>query len=227
MPNLAPEGDFYEALLQECKGANAELIVVSKTQPEKAILELFKKGQRKFGENRAHELIIKASLLPSEIEWHLIGHLQTNKVQSTLPYLSCIQSLDSRKLWIKIHEVAKQENLTMNCLLQIKIAAEESKYGWQMEELVKELETGIQNNLDHVNITGVMGMGTLTNDQVQVRKEFRQLKEHFQTLKEKFFNQHPDFKTISMGMSGDYKIALEEGSNMVRIGSLLFPPKEK
>lgn len=197
------------------------MLAVSKTRKEKEILELYQKGQRLFGENRAAELIIKASLLPSDIQWHLIGHLQTNKVKSVIPYVACIQSLDSLKLWQKLNESADQEGKTIECLLQIKIAMEESKYGWEFKELKEVLESGVIQSLKNVRITGVMGMASLTRDAGQVRDEMQKLKSCFDLLKNEYFRQD-EFKVLSMGMSGDYHIALEEGSTMIRIGSLLF-----
>jgi pyridoxal phosphate enzyme (YggS family) len=211
-------------LLSLCQQYNATLVVVSKTRTEKEIMALHGKGQRIFGENRVHELIIKASLLPNDIEWHLIGHLQTNKVRSVLPYVACIQSLDSWKLWQKINEEAREANLHIPCLLQIKIASEVTKYGWTLEELQTILQKGDHEKLVHVKCTGVMGMASLTNDMETVRHEFRQLKASFEMLKKNYFSHQPYFSTISMGMSGDYHVALEEGSNMIRIGSMLFPP---
>ena len=221
MPN--PPELSYEELLSLCQQHNATLVVVSKTRPEKEIMELYKKGQRIFGENRVHELIIKASLLPNDIQWHLIGHLQTNKVRSVLHYVACIQSLDSLKLWQKINQEALEANLYISCLLQIKIASEETKYGWTLQELETILQKGEHQKLQHVQCTGVMGMASLIDDIETVRQEFRQLKTCFDVLKEKYFNDQPSFSTISMGMSGDYHVALEEGSNMIRIGSMLFP----
>src|SRR5690242_18359596 len=179
-------------------------------------------GQRIFGENRAHELIIKASLLPSDVEWHLIGHLQTNKVKSIIPYVTCIQSLDSWKLWEKLQEEAGEMNKNIRCLLQIKVAIEDTKYGWAFEELEKTLKTGVYKGLSNITISGIMGMASLTNDKDQIRKEMKQLKGYFDYLKLHYFNESDQFKILSMGMSGDYTIALEEGSTMIRIGSLLF-----
>lgn len=222
MPILSESQPTYEQLRDLCNENGATLLAVSKTRSEKEIMNLYKKGQRIFGENRAHELIIKASLLPSDIEWHLIGHLQTNKANSVVKFAHCIQSLDSLKLWQKLNEEAKAEEVQITCLLQIKIATEETKYGWNMNELERVLQSGETQNLNNVTIAGVMGMASLTSDVEQVRSEFRALKNYFNLLKEKYFNNNPSFKTISMGMSGDYKIALEEGSTMLRIGSLLF-----
>jgi pyridoxal phosphate enzyme (YggS family) len=219
VPN--PEHPYYQ-LQSECKRHHATLVVVSKTRPEKDVLTIYEMGQRIFGENRAKELIEKANLLPADIEWHLIGHLQSNKIKSILPIVSCIQSLDSLKLWEKLEEGAKAAGKNINCLLQIKIAKEVTKYGWSFEELDRRLKSGIHNRYSHVTITGVMGMASLTDDEVQVRKEMKQLKHYFDVLKQNHFADDPQFKVVSMGMSGDYKIALEEGSTMVRIGSLLL-----
>ncbi len=218
MPNPSPE---YTDLLTICNESGAQLLAVSKMRKEKEIMELYQKGQRLFGENRAAELIIKASLLPTDIRWHLIGHLQTNKVNSVIRYVACIQSLDSLKLWQKLNEAAEQEGLTIDCLLQIKIAVEETKYGWEFNELKDVLETGVTKPLKNVRITGIMGMASLTRDAGQVRNEMQKLKSYFELLKKEYFIQD-EFNVLSMGMSGDYHIALEEGSTMIRIGSLLF-----
>jgi hypothetical protein len=218
VPNPSPE---YTDLITVCKEHGAQLLAVSKTRKEKEIMELYKKGQRLFGENRAAELIIKASLLPSDIQWHLIGHLQTNKVKSVIPYVTCIQSLDSLKLWQKIDEAAQEERVTIECLLQIKIAMEETKNGWDFEELKEVLDSEKIQSLKNVRITGVMGMASLTRDAGQVRKEMQKLKSCFDLLKKDYFKAD-EFNVLSMGMSGDYHIALEEGSTMIRIGSLLF-----
>lgn len=226
MPNPSDDPITLESIIAECRQYGATLVAVSKTRPEKAILDLYKKGLKIFGENRAHELIIKASLLPSDIEWHLIGHLQTNKVKSILPFVHCIQSLDSQKLWEKIHQEALEAELKVSCLLQIKIATEESKYGWDFDALQIALDSGIHIASPTILIEGVMGMASLTDNKEQIRKEFRELKSYFDMLKEKYFNDTPEFNTISMGMSNDYRIALAEGSTMIRVGSLLFDEKK-
>jgi PLP dependent protein len=222
VPKPSATGSTYEGLMSICHQYGASLVAVSKTRTEKEILELYKRGQRAFGENRAHELIIKAELLPTDIEWHLIGHLQTNKVKPVIKYAQYIQSLDSLKLWQKIQEEAKEAEVNIKCLLQIKIASEETKYGWQFEELDTIMSTGQFQTYSNVEIAGVMGMASLTEDVEQVHREFKQLKNYYDLLKEKYFKEQPGFSTISMGMSSDYLIALEEGSNMIRIGSLLF-----
>jgi len=222
VPNLPGTGSTYDELIGICQQYGATLVAVSKTRPEKEILELYKKGQRIFGENRAHELIIKATLLPTDIQWHLIGHLQTNKVSSIIQYASCIQSLDSLKLWQKIQHEAKEAELTVKCMLQIKIAKEETKFGWDFDELDRVMHSGQCSQCPNVDIIGVMGMATLTPDTEQIRNEFKQLKNYFEILKQKYFSGNDSFTVLSMGMSSDYHIALEEGSNMLRIGSLLF-----
>ena len=219
MPNpLHP----YYSLLKACEPYHARLLAVTKNRKEKEIQELYQMGQLDFGENRAQELVVKASLLPNDIRWHLIGHLQTNKVKHILPYVFCIQSLDSQKLWRVIDEEAKEQGLTINCLVQIKVAAEDTKYGWDFDELLTFLKNEEHLKYSNVRITGVMGMASLTQNQAQVRSEFKRLHQHFLQLRDQFFGNHEDFSILSMGMSGDYQIALEEGSTMIRIGSLLF-----
>ena len=219
MPN---PNQHYPELKALCDQYGASLLVVSKTRSEKEILTIYNLGQRIFGENRAHELIIKASLLPTDIEWHLIGHLQTNKVKPIIPFVSCIQSLDSWKLWQKINDEASEAGKQINCLLQIKVAVEETKYGWEMNELVQLLKSGAHKELSNVSITGVMGMASLTADKEQIRNEMKQLLANFEILKTIYFRDQSIFNMLSMGMSGDYTIALEEGSTMIRIGSLIF-----
>jgi pyridoxal phosphate enzyme (YggS family) len=180
-------------------------------------------GQRIFAENRVQELLEKAPVMPKDIEWHLIGHLQTNKVRAILPYVSCIQSLDRPEIWQKIQTEADRLHKKVKCLLQLKIATEDSKFGWNDVELETFLSLGRQMDFPNVQLCGVMGMASLTEDMIQVRQEMRHLKKVFDHLKLKYFNHEADFLTISMGMSGDYRIALEEGSTMIRVGSLLFP----
>jgi len=183
-------------------------------------------GQRLFAENRAQELLLKAPVMPPDIEWHLIGHLQTNKVRSVVPYISCIQSLDRISLWEKIQEEAMRIDKRITCLLQIKVAMEETKYGWELEELYQLLASGQQNQYPNVIIGGVMGMASFTDDTEQVRREMKQIKASFDKMRHEYFADSMTFQTISMGMSGDYLIALEEGSNMIRVGSLLFPSSD-
>ena len=212
----------YYTIVDDCKQYNATLAAVSKTRTIEETNVLYNMGQRVFAENRAQELIAKAPEMADDIEWHLIGHLQTNKVRNIMPFVHCIQSLDSARLFNKINSEALRVNKQVICLLQIKLSKEESKSGWSYDALNHFLREGHHNNFDNISIEGIMGMTTLTTDQILIREELRQLKGYYDKLKTDFFSQSDRFNTLSMGMSGDYKIALEEGSTMVRIGSLLF-----
>jgi PLP dependent protein len=198
------------------------LVAVSKTKPACDIEIAYKAGQRIFGENRVQELLNKKDLLPSDIEWHLIGHLQTNKIKYIVPFISMIQSVDSFKLLVSIDSEAQKINRVINCLLQIHIAAEQTKFGFTFHDLNENLQSGNFQKLKNIRICGVMGMATFTSDLNQVRQEFAFLRDCFKWLKESYFNSSIDFSQISMGMSGDYELAIEEGSTMVRIGSLIF-----
>lgn len=192
------------------------LIAVSKTKSKEKILEAFNAGQRIFGENKVQELKEKSKILPKEIEWHMIGHLQTNKVKYIAPFISLIHTVDSEKILIEIDKRAKQNNRVINCLLQFNISNEENKYGIGLKEGEKLLEKSL--NYKNIQIVGVMGMASLTQNKKQIRKEFKNLKYLF----DNFQNKNSNIKILSMGMSGDYKIAIEEGSNMIRIGSAIF-----
>lgn len=205
---------------------NASLIAVSKTKPEEDILELYRQGHRAFGENRVQELLSKQEILPEDIEWHLIGHLQRNKVKYVVPFVHLIQSVDSPRLLKEINKRARKEERIIDCLLQFKIAEEDTKYGFDLDTAQKMLESEAYKDMGYIRIRGVMGMATFTDDEVQIRREFQRLKNIFQELKTKYFADRESFREISMGMSGDYKIALEEGSTMVRIGTLLFGERE-
>jgi pyridoxal phosphate enzyme (YggS family) len=207
--------------------SSVKLIAVSKTKPVNEIIEAWNAGQKYFGENRVQELLDKKDHVPGDVEWHLIGHLQTNKVKYVVPFISMIQSVDSLKLLNAINTEASKINKVVNCLLQIHIAEEETKYGFSMEEIESIIDRKDFERLKFVRICGVMGMATFTEDYNQVRKEFSCLREDFKILKAGYFNTETHFKEISMGMSGDYKIALEEGSTIVRIGSLLFGERLK
>lgn len=207
--------------------SSVKLIAVSKTKSVHDIMEAYNAGQRNFGENRVQELLDKKDHVPADVEWHLIGHLQTNKVKYVVPFISMIQSVDSLKLLNAINNEASKINKVVNCLLQIHIAEEETKYGFSMSEIESAVSDRGFGELKFVRICGVMGMATYTEDFSQVRKEFSSLREYFKILKEGYFNSETHFREISMGMSGDYKIALEEGSTMVRIGSLLFGERHK
>lgn len=199
-----------------------KLVAVSKTKPVADILVAYNAGQRIFGENRVQELLKKKDLLPSDIEWHLIGHLQTNKVKLIVPFVSMIQSVDSFRLLKTINDEARKTGRTVNCLLQLHIAKEETKFGFSIQEVTDMLRDSSVRTLDSIKICGVMGMATFTDDKDMVRAEFRYLADCFRKLKTDYFPGNPDFKEISMGMSGDFAIAISEGSTMVRIGSLIF-----
>lgn len=204
------------------KGSDCKLIAVSKTQPVEAILAAYEAGQRIFGENKVQELVPKSEALPRDIEWHLIGHLQTNKVKYIAPFVHTIQSVDSLKLLTEINKQAQKHDRIINCLLQIYIAEEESKFGLSPEEAEGILNSQEYRQLNNIRITGVMGVATNTSSEGQLRKEFKVLKNFYNTLKDKYFASDSNFKEISMGMSSDYQIAVAEGSTMVRVGSSIF-----
>lgn len=213
---------MFNELLHELSAKNVALVAVSKTQPPERILEMYRQGQRIFGENRAQEMLEKHAALPADIEWHLIGHLQTNKVKLIAPFVRMIHSVDSLRLLQEIDKQALNANRTIDCLLQFHIAQEETKFGLDEAEARELLDSDTFRQMKNIRICGVMGMATFSDDGVQVRSEFRHLKAIFENLKKAFFLKNPDFREISMGMSGDWRIAVEEGSTMVRIGSLIF-----
>ncbi|MDO8927678.1 MAG: YggS family pyridoxal phosphate-dependent enzyme [Bacteroidota bacterium] len=198
------------------------LVAVSKTKPAELLLEAYDCGQRSFGENKVQEMVWKFDELPKDIEWHFIGHLQTNKIKYIAPFVHLIHGVDSFKLLKSIDAEAKKVGRIIPCLLQFHIAEEESKFGLSMQEATEMLNSTEYKVLGNVKISGVMGMATYTDDENQIRKEFTNLKKHFEKLKLEFFTANFDFKEISMGMSGDYLIAIAEGSTMVRIGSTIF-----
>jgi PLP dependent protein len=210
------------AFQEKLKNTDCRLIAVSKTQTNEAILEAYAAGQRLFGENKVQELVAKQEALPADIEWHLIGHLQTNKVKYIASFVHTIQSVDSLKLLQEIEKQAAKQNRVINCLLQIYIAEEESKFGLSAEEAKEILQSEAFKAMQHVRITGVMGIATNTYSQTQLRKEFRYLRRCFEEIKIEVFQNNPDFKEISMGMSSDYQLAIEEGSTMIRVGSSIF-----
>ena len=201
---------------------SVKLVAVSKTKPVSDILEAYNSGQISFGENRVQELLQKKDLLPSDIEWHLIGHLQSNKVKLIVPFISLIHSVDSFKLLRIINLEASRINRIVDCLLQIHIAEEETKFGFSMEEIYEMTGSEDLQKLNSIRICGVMGMATFTEDAARIHKEFRYLAGCFDNLKREYFTEGTWFKEISMGMSGDFMIAIEEGSTIVRIGSLIF-----
>lgn len=197
---------------------HVKLIAVSKTKPVEVILEAYHVGQKVFGENRVQELVPKYEVLPKDIEWHLIGHLQTNKVKYIAPFVSLIHSVDSLSLLKEINKEANKNNRSIDCLLQLHIAKEETKFGLSFEEAGTLLKSEELKELKNIRIVGLMGMATLTNDEILIRKEFHSLKEFF----DKFLTLNSQFSILSMGMSSDYKIAVEEGSNIVRVGNSIF-----
>ena len=213
---------MLEVITQRLSEKNARLVAVSKTHPPERIMPLYLKGQRIFGENRVQELQQKYEVLPKDIEWHLIGHLQTNKVKFIAPYISLVHSVDSLDLLKEINKQALKNNRVIDCLLQFHIATEETKFGLSEQEASDMLHNPAFSEMKNIRVCGVMGMATFTDDQLLIRSEFRHLKSIFDSLKNGFFENSPWFREVSMGMSGDWEIALEEGSTLVRIGSLLF-----
>ncbi|MGZ2370384.1 YggS family pyridoxal phosphate-dependent enzyme [Ancylomarina sp. YFZ004] len=201
---------------------NVKLIAVSKTKPQEDIIEAYEGGYKIFGENKPQELKQKFEALPGDIEWHFIGHLQTNKVKYIAGFVQLIHAVDSMKLLQEINKQALKHNRVINCLLQFHIAQEESKFGYDLTEAKEMLNSDEFKSLEGINIVGVMGMATFTDNQDQVRAEFKQLKGNYDVLKSGFFQDNTDFAEISMGMSGDYELAIEEGSTMVRVGSSIF-----
>ncbi|CDF80066.1 alanine racemase [Formosa agariphila KMM 3901] len=197
------------------------LVAVSKTKPVSDLQEAYDAGQRIFGENKIQEMAEKHELLPKDIEWHMIGHVQRNKVKYMASFVSLIHGVENEKLLIEINKQAAKHNRTIDCLLQIKIADEDSKFGMTEAEATQILQSKTNSDLKHVNIVGVMGMATFTENESQIKTEFIQLKTIFNTLKT-LHNNPAQFKTISMGMSGDYPLAIACGSTMVRIGSSIF-----
>tara|TARA_R110002051_G_scaffold56046_8_gene103985 strand:- start:35491 stop:36144 length:654 start_codon:yes stop_codon:yes gene_type:complete len=194
------------------------LVAVSKTKPLSDIQQVYDEGQRIFGENKVQEMTEKWEKMPKDIEWHMIGHLQRNKVKYMAQFVSLIHGVDSPRLLSEINKQAKKHNRTISCLLQVHIAEEDTKFGFDEEELIALVNNNDFKEFKNVKLTGLMGMATFTDDMSQVRREFKNLKSLYSKLK----NSYPDFSTLSMGMSGDYKIAIEEGSTMVRIGSSIF-----
>jgi pyridoxal phosphate enzyme (YggS family) len=212
----------YNQLYNEIKLHGADLIAVSKTKPVADILQLYSAGQKIFGENKVQEMVAKHEALPKDIEWHLIGHLQTNKVKYVVPFVSMIHSVDSFKLLQEINKQAAKNNRIINCLFQMHIADEETKYGFSSNELIVMLETEEISALTNVCICGLMGMATNTDNESKIHTEFKMLSDFFQHLKNTYFNNTGHFRHLSIGMTADYKIALQHGATLVRIGSLIF-----
>jgi len=210
----------YKSLHQYCHERKVQLLAVSKTRTVEEIMALYDQGQRDFGENRVQEYLEKKEQLPSDIQWHIIGHLQTNKVKHLIPGISLIHSVDSLRLAQKINDLSVKADSITKILLQYKVAKEDSKFGLDSDEDLKLLDYA--KNASHLNVNGIMGMGSFTSDQEILQTEFNQLIAIFDRLKSDHFSNKEDFQIKSIGMSGDYQLAIEHGSNMVRIGSLLF-----
>ena len=207
---------------KELEGENVELIAVSKFNDANAVLEAYNAGQRVFGENIVQELVEKEAALPKDIEWHLIGHLQTNKVKYIAPFIKLIQSVDSLKLLAEIDKHAAKNKRVIDCLLQIYIADEETKFGLDYAEAIELLRSEEYLAMKNIRITGLMGIASNNATEKQTQDEFQELKVLFDGIKTSFFRKEDTFKELSMGMSGDYKLAIEEGSTMIRIGSSIF-----
>ncbi|MFZ5978405.1 MULTISPECIES: YggS family pyridoxal phosphate-dependent enzyme [Hydrotalea] len=213
--------ETYQNILQELNARHTRLIAVSKTKPGEDILTLYHLGQKDFGENYVQELVDKATKLPTDIQWHFIGHLQKNKVKYIAPFVYLIHGVDSLSLLAEINKQAQKCNRVIDCLLQIYIAKEETKFGLNAEELIEILSTVQSGIFSSIRLKGLMGMASFTENQSQIESEFQYLKHLFESCKKKY-QKLSDFTILSMGMSNDYKIAIACGSNMVRIGSLLF-----
>ncbi|MFZ4751887.1 MAG: YggS family pyridoxal phosphate-dependent enzyme [Chitinophagaceae bacterium] len=214
----------YLVIKAELEQHQVELVAVSKTKPIEAIQAIYDQGQRDFGENKVQEMEAKYQILPKDIRWHLIGHLQKNKVKYIAPFVHLIHSVDSLELLFEINKQALKNNRLLDVLLQIHIAREESKFGLDKTELIEILDMNESKNagLQNIRIRGLMGMATFSDDEDLIRKEFNGLKDLFTFVQQSYFLTEKSFSLLSMGMSSDYRIAIEAGSNMVRIGSLLF-----
>lgn len=211
-----------EEIQNELKPVGVTLVAISKTKPIEDIQEAYNAGQRIFGENMVQEMVEKYEVLPKDIEWHLVGHLQTNKVKYIAPFISMIESVDSIKLLKEINKHAVKNNRIIDCLLQIYIADEDTKFGLDHVELIELLESQEFAELENIRIRGLMGIATNTDNDKIIKEEFYELKMLFDGIKVSYFRKEDSFDTLSMGMSSDYKLAIEQGSNMIRLGSTLF-----
>ncbi|MEA4936181.1 MAG: YggS family pyridoxal phosphate-dependent enzyme [Paludibacter sp.] len=209
-------------ILRKAIPENVTLVCVSKFHPESSILEAYRYGERVFGESKVQELTEKYLHLPKDIQWHFIGHLQTNKVKYLVPFVKLIHGVDSLKLLAEIDKQATKIDKVVDCLLQVHIATEETKFGFSAEEIIELFESGEIKKNKHVKLRGLMGMATFTQNELQVKNEFQTLKKLFDLIKSKYETNNANFSEISMGMSDDYPIAIKEGSTMVRIGSFIF-----
>jgi len=213
--------DLYRDFVKNLP-TDVRLVAVSKTKPEEDILSLYREGQRLFGENKVQELVSKYEKLPKDIEWHMVGHLQRNKVKYIAPFVSLIHAVDSMKLLHTIEKEGEKNNRILDCLLQIHIADEETKFGFSEVEIMEVMKQEEIRQLEHVNIRGLMAMASFTDNSEKLRQEFRKLKTIFDKIKELHGFNHSGFNELSIGMSNDYRIAIEEGATLIRIGSLIF-----
>ncbi len=217
--------EVYNQIVQNIPD-HVQLVAVSKLKPASEVLAAYELGQRHFGENWAQELKEKHEQLPKDIQWHFIGHLQTNKIKYIIPYVHLIHSIDSFRLLQEVNRQAMRHERVVSCLLQFHIATEETKFGFSLEECLQMLQSPEFTTLHNVEICGVMGMASLTNDIQQIHQEFRTLHEYFDMLKQNYFSENQNFKEISMGMTDDYPIAIEEGSTIIRVGSAIFGKRD-
>jgi PLP dependent protein len=213
----------FRKILQDCREKKVTLVAVSKTRPVEDIQALYALGQRDFGENYVQELVEKQAQLPAEIRWHFIGHLQSNKVKFIAPFVHMIHGVDSLKLLQEINKQGAKHSRRINCFLQVYVASEETKFGMDETELRELLEACVANDeMEYIQICGLMAMASFTDQQETIRKEFRKVKKLFDSAKDNYFYHDEQFREISMGMSADYEIAMEEGSTMIRVGSMIF-----
>ena len=218
---MSIESNIIE-LQKELQPIAVQLVAISKTKPNEDVLEAYQAGQRIFGENQVQELVAKYEALPKDIEWHLVGHLQTNKVKYIAEFISLIHSVDSLKVLLEINKQAKKHNRVIDCLLQVFIADEDTKFGLDHAELIELLRSPEFAELENIRIRGLMGIATNTENERIVKEEFYELKMLFDGIKVTYFRKQASFDILSMGMSSDYKLAIEQGSNMVRLGSTIF-----
>ena len=217
--------EVYNQIVQNIPD-HVQLVAVSKLKPASEVMAAYELGQRHFGENWAQELKEKHEQLPKDIQWHFIGHLQTNKIKYIIPYVHLIHSIDSFRLLQEVNRQAMRHERVVSCLLQFHIATEETKFGFSLEECLQMLQSPEFTTLHNVEICGVMGMASLTDDIQQIHQEFRTLHEYFDVLKQNYFSENQNFKEISMGMTDDYSIAIEEGSTIIRVGSAIFGERD-
>ncbi len=218
--------EAYRTILAATEAANATLVAVSKTKPAAAIMELYELGHRHFGENYVQELVDKQAQLPKDIHWHYIGHLQRNKVKQIAPFVHLIHGVDSLRLLREIDKRGMEVGRIVDVLLQVHVAQEDSKHGFTPEELLKEFEGTEIHRQAWARLSGIMGMATYTDDTAILTPEFEKLKKTYDTIQQTYFDRRPEWHTLSMGMSGDYPLALKHGSTLIRVGSSIFGSRE-